>query len=58
MTLTLKIPQELERELSTEASRLGLPLSEYALRVLSARQAPVAMPRLARSWWPTGTTKG
>lgn len=34
MTLKLEIPQELERELATEAARLGLPLPEYALRLL------------------------
>ncbi len=34
MTLTLELPQELERRLSTEASRLGLPLEQYALRLL------------------------
>lgn len=34
MTLTLELPQELEQKLSTEASRLGLPLEQYALRLL------------------------
>ena len=39
MTLTIELPQELERELTTEAERLGLPLSEYALHVLTTRRA-------------------
>jgi hypothetical protein len=36
MSITLDLPQELERELSMEATRLGLSLSEYALRLLSS----------------------
>lgn len=39
MTLTIELPRDLERELSAEARRLGLPLSEYALRVLTTRSA-------------------
>lgn len=38
MTLTIDLPQDLERELATEAAKLGLPLSEYALRLLYSRQ--------------------
>ncbi len=34
MVLTLRLPQEVERELSTEATRLGMPLEQYALRLL------------------------
>ncbi|NCJ05521.1 hypothetical protein GS597_03130 [Synechococcales cyanobacterium C] len=37
MTISLDLPSELENELSTEASQLKLPLSEYILRVLSFR---------------------
>lgn len=37
MNITLDLPSELENELSTEASRLKLPLAEYILRVLSFR---------------------
>ena len=44
MTLTLEIPEELETELSTEAARLGLPLPEYARRLLAAGRAPVVSP--------------
>ncbi len=40
MTLTLELPQELERQLSVEARRLGLPLEQVALRRL--HEAPVA----------------
>jgi hypothetical protein len=36
MSLVLELPPELEKELAAEAARLGLPLSEYALRILAA----------------------
>jgi hypothetical protein len=35
MSITLDLPQELENELSAEATHLGLSLPEYILRVLS-----------------------
>jgi len=35
MTLQLNLPRELETELSQQAAQLGLPLSEYAVRLLS-----------------------
>jgi hypothetical protein len=35
MSIHLDLPPELESQLSTEAWRLNLPLSEYILRVLS-----------------------
>jgi hypothetical protein len=35
MIVQLELPPELESQLSTEALRLNLPLSEYILRVLS-----------------------
>jgi hypothetical protein len=38
MTLTLELPQDLERRLNDEASRLGLPLEKYALRLLDTLQ--------------------
>ena len=44
MTLKLEISRELEKELSAEASKLGLPLPEYALRLLSTRQPPTERP--------------
>lgn len=40
MSLVLELPPELERELAAEAARLQLPLSEYALRVLTAARMP------------------
>jgi len=45
MTLTLDLPKELETELSAEAARLGLPLPEYARRLLAAGRAPGASPQ-------------
>jgi len=36
MSLVLELPSELEAELASEAMRLGLPLSEYALRLIAA----------------------
>jgi hypothetical protein len=35
MSLVLDLPPELETELAAEAARLGLPLPEYALRLLA-----------------------
>ena len=35
MNLVLDLPPELESELTAEAARLGLPLSEYVLRLLA-----------------------
>lgn len=37
MDISLNLPSELEAELSTEATELKLPLSEYILRILSLR---------------------
>lgn len=34
MTLTLELPRELEIRLTSEASRLGLPIEQVALRLL------------------------
>ena len=36
MSITLDLPRELESELSAEARRLGLPLTDYVLRLLSS----------------------
>ena len=38
MSTNLDLPTELESQLTSEASRLNLPLSEYILQVLSSRQ--------------------
>ena len=35
MSLVLDLPAELESELTAEAGRLGLPLKDYALRLLA-----------------------
>ncbi|MCU0569356.1 MAG: hypothetical protein MUF49_22620 [Oculatellaceae cyanobacterium Prado106] len=39
MTINIELSLELENELSSEASQLNLPLSEYILRILSTRKA-------------------
>ena len=39
MTITLDLPKSLERKLSSEAARLGLPLEQYALRLLGDQGA-------------------
>jgi hypothetical protein len=44
VTLVLELPTELETELAAEAARLGLPLEEYALRLLAT--GSVACPKL------------
>src|SRR5260370_25464973 len=36
MSITLDLPEEVEKELSAEAGRLGLSLSDYVLQVLAA----------------------
>ncbi|HSF39437.1 MAG TPA: hypothetical protein VLT87_06560 [Thermoanaerobaculia bacterium] len=45
MTITLELSKDLERELSAEAEKLGLPLSEYALRLLSTGRGPWSAPK-------------
>ncbi len=45
MTLTLELPHELERELSAEAARQGLSLSDYAVRLLATARPARAMPK-------------
>jgi hypothetical protein len=47
VTLTLDLPNDLERALAAEADEFGIPLEEYALRVLAegrvaAAEAPIA----------------
>ena len=54
MSLTLDLPLELESELSAEASRMGLSLSEYVTRMLLAGRPPATMPRTGSelvSYW-------
>jgi hypothetical protein len=38
MTITLDLPKRLERKLSTEAARLGIPVEQYALRLLGGQR--------------------
>ena len=45
MTLVLNLSSELERELASEAARLGLPLPDYALRLLEAGRGPRSQSR-------------
>ncbi|MDQ3458707.1 MAG: hypothetical protein M3498_05295 [Deinococcota bacterium] len=58
MSLILELPQNLEAELQKEAARLGLPLSEYALRVLttgrSTRETPKSGAELVAYWQGEG----
>ena len=58
MSITLDLPQELESELATEAAQLGLPLSEYVLRLLSMRslvgQVPTTGADLVAYWQREG----
>lgn len=44
MSITLDLPQELESELATEATQLGLSLAEYVLRLLSTRSLAGSVP--------------
>ena len=44
MSLVLDLPHELETELAAEAARFGLPLPEYAMRVLAGGRGPDAAP--------------
>jgi hypothetical protein len=51
MSISLELPPELESELSTEASRLNLPVSEYILRVLEVRSPEVSRSDEPPSFW-------
>lgn len=44
MSLVLELPAELETELAAEAAGLGLPSSEYALRILALGRIPALRP--------------
>ena len=45
MSLVLDLPPDLETELATEAAHLGIPLPEYALRLLSRVRTSGCIPR-------------
>ena len=54
MSIMLDLPQELESELATEATQLGLSLTEYVLRLLATRslvgQLPTTGTELVAYW--------
>ena len=56
MSLVLDLPPELETELTAEAARLGLPLRDYALRLLAGggRPAPKSGSELLTYWQDEG----
>jgi hypothetical protein len=58
MNISLELPSDLENELSTEAARLNLPLTEYVLRILSLRpnlgNPPKTGPELITYWEKAG----
>ncbi|HEY0604583.1 MAG TPA: hypothetical protein VGD58_16820 [Herpetosiphonaceae bacterium] len=58
MAITLELPYELEQELSAEAARQGLPLAEYAVRILATGRTVQPMPttgaELVRYWQAEG----
>ncbi len=45
MAIMLELPPELERELSAEAAQHGLPLAEYAVRILTTGRPTREMPK-------------
>ena len=45
MTISLDLPQELEQELSVEAGKISLSLSEYILQLLAVRKSFENLPR-------------
>jgi hypothetical protein len=54
MSLVLELPPDLAAELTAEAARLGLSLSEYVLRLLAAGRGPNPGPRTGAellSYW-------
>jgi hypothetical protein len=58
MGIMLDLPQELESALATEATPMGLSLTEYVLRLLSTRslvgQLPMTGAALVTSWQREG----
>jgi hypothetical protein len=45
MSLVLNLPPDLETELAAEATRLGIPLPDYVLRLIAARRGTQPAPR-------------
>lgn len=58
MTITLDLPQDLERELLAEAAQHGLSLDEYVLQVLAAGRSVPSLPKtgadLVQYWQDEG----
>lgn len=58
MSITLDLPEELVGQLSTKAAQLGVPLNEYARRVLSsagfARGVPRTGAEIVAAWQAEG----
>ena len=58
MSIRLDLPKELECELTTEATQMGVSLAEYVLRLLSARSsietAPTSGAELVAYWQREG----
>lgn len=56
MSLVLNLPPELESDLASEAAHLGLPLPEYALRLLAGgpRLTPRTGAELLAYWQGEG----
>jgi hypothetical protein len=56
MSLALELPAELESELAAEAAQLGLPLCDYAVRLLAggSRPAPRNGAELVAYWQREG----
>ena len=57
MTLTLDLPKKVEDDLAAEAARQGLPIEEYALRLLSTasrEHAPKTGAELVNYWRKEG----
>lgn len=54
MTLTLDLPTDLESKLAAEAAGLGLPLSEYVVRLLAEDRPPNPPRGRVRTWSPIG----
>lgn len=60
MSITIELSPDLEATLRAEAERLHLPLSEYALRVLSAQTSTPAPQTAAQvvKYWEAGGLVG
>lgn len=53
MTITIEIPPELEQKLRNEAMRMGLPVDDYARRLLEESLSTAE----AHPFWATATSE-